>query len=1200
MGQLVTTIVGGVVGFLIGGPMGASIGMALGGMVGATLFGPTIKGPRLNDLKVTASTYGVAIPEIYGTVRIGGNMIWTAGIKEKKKTTRAGKGGPKQTTYTYSASFATAICKGEITNITRIWADSKLIYDSTNNASRTPASSSAAIASAPIIASFIGSKTNKKQKYRFRIYRGDEEQLPDSLIEADKGVGNVSAHRGMCYVVFENMPLEDFGNRIPQLSFEVNKSVNNTFPSITVKNSNGGGISGADDRVWFPDWDNDRLFSSRVGESGDFVDIIDLSTMQTQRTGTGDFWFTASYGFLPHLNLAVKTNSLSNSSKKDFYDLSSGSYIGSVGVSSRSLSGYHYVGGPRKGDFALSTGTQDNMIGATESGSLMVTIGWTRDAWILNGVGPGATPVGWYKTPFNPVFMFPAHGTVYGWRNGSTALQLYDYIGSAPGSNRIAGDWRTPQNLYWQIGSNGAPIINVQPYGERYAARVVLFDKTDNHIFSLGWTYNAAGVATPCAFKYNILTGTFKFKQKYPGMYVVDSSMPWSRIAGGTFGWAHTDYRQPSIFYQIDLQNGDLVRNTNYWSNSAWGDSLYAGGGQAWDDLSSSIIIETRSNFRRIFFGSGVAGIKLSDVVKDICVNSGELALADIDTTGLADQDVLGISIDRECSARDALKLLATGYLFDAYESDYKLKFRTRGNASQVTIPETWVARPGEDEAIKETLTQELEMPLRMVVNYYDITRDHQQGSQSAKRKANPFPTMWTSKEDVVDLPIVFTPDTAKRTADKLLKMAWANRTGVQFGLPWRYLKYDPTDVATLIFGGTTYSLRFTELNVGADFTIAASAVTEKASAYTSTVTGSQGEAPLQTIPDQGSAYPIIVNTPLLRDEDYDQSKQSVCYVSAGTLGFNFAGATIYLNDGIDAIPIAVIGNQTVTGSTINALPYTTAYEAMDEKSVLKVLLNSSAELESVTQEDLLNSSVNAALVGDEVIQFRTAVQQANGQWWLTGLRRARRGTNYGLKTHKVGERFVLLDAESIGLFERPPENYNTSANFRAAAFGDDPSDNPDYFFTLKPRDLQPYTPEDVKITDDGTDVTITMSRRSRITAPLRDGFSVIHYKEGDKLAAKVSYNVWAGFGLSSAGKEVGEVSGATSITGAVPLFDENGADIPIVITFPLADLTHPNFVGQQSKFLIRITEDGITEGIPKWIEFTRIGQGRWNKTDFY
>ena len=52
-----------------------------------------------------------------------------------------------------------------------------------------------------------------------RSYKGDESQTPDPLIVAHDG--DAPAYRGLAYVVFERIPLADFGNRIPQLSFEV-------------------------------------------------------------------------------------------------------------------------------------------------------------------------------------------------------------------------------------------------------------------------------------------------------------------------------------------------------------------------------------------------------------------------------------------------------------------------------------------------------------------------------------------------------------------------------------------------------------------------------------------------------------------------------------------------------------------------------------------------------------------------------------------------------------------------------------------------------------------------------------------------------------------------------------------------------------------------------------------------------------------
>src|SRR5690606_16238050 len=42
---------------------------------------------------------------------------------------------------------------------------------------------------------------------------------------AKEGAENAPAYRGLAYVVFERMPLEAFGNRVPQLAFEVIRQV---------------------------------------------------------------------------------------------------------------------------------------------------------------------------------------------------------------------------------------------------------------------------------------------------------------------------------------------------------------------------------------------------------------------------------------------------------------------------------------------------------------------------------------------------------------------------------------------------------------------------------------------------------------------------------------------------------------------------------------------------------------------------------------------------------------------------------------------------------------------------------------------------------------------------------------------------------------------------------------------------------------
>ncbi|WP_409894926.1 glycoside hydrolase/phage tail family protein [Hyphomonas sp.] len=52
-----------------------------------------------------------------------------------------------------------------------------------------------------------------------RMHPGTDDQAPDPLIEMIEGAA--PAYRGIAYVVFEDLPLEAFGNRLPQLSFEV-------------------------------------------------------------------------------------------------------------------------------------------------------------------------------------------------------------------------------------------------------------------------------------------------------------------------------------------------------------------------------------------------------------------------------------------------------------------------------------------------------------------------------------------------------------------------------------------------------------------------------------------------------------------------------------------------------------------------------------------------------------------------------------------------------------------------------------------------------------------------------------------------------------------------------------------------------------------------------------------------------------------
>jgi hypothetical protein len=209
MAALVLSVAGGAVGGAVFGPVGAIAGRIVGAIAGNvidhSLFGDNsdryLEGPRLADLDVMASTEGAPIPRIYGRARLSGQVIWATKLEEvvstRTESTGGGKGGSSgptttTTTYSYFANFAVGLCAGPIGRVMRVWADGS-----------------------PLDLSGL----------TMRTYAGTEDQTADPLMVARDGADEVPAYRGLAYVVFERLPLENFGNRIPQLAFEVMRPI---------------------------------------------------------------------------------------------------------------------------------------------------------------------------------------------------------------------------------------------------------------------------------------------------------------------------------------------------------------------------------------------------------------------------------------------------------------------------------------------------------------------------------------------------------------------------------------------------------------------------------------------------------------------------------------------------------------------------------------------------------------------------------------------------------------------------------------------------------------------------------------------------------------------------------------------------------------------------------------------------------------
>lgn len=115
------TLVLSTVGTLVGGPVGGAIGALIGSQVDGRLLAPKGRqGARLGQLAVQTSTYGTPIAKLFGTLRVAGTVIWATDLVEAQHRSGGGKGQPKSTSYSYSASFAVALSGRPIRAVHRI------------------------------------------------------------------------------------------------------------------------------------------------------------------------------------------------------------------------------------------------------------------------------------------------------------------------------------------------------------------------------------------------------------------------------------------------------------------------------------------------------------------------------------------------------------------------------------------------------------------------------------------------------------------------------------------------------------------------------------------------------------------------------------------------------------------------------------------------------------------------------------------------------------------------------------------------------------------------------------------------------------------------------------------------------------------------------------------------------------------------
>ena len=619
MGSLVLGTVGAVIGASFGAPQ---VGYALGSAIGGALFPEAVKdGPRITDLKVQNSQFGSPIPIVYGSFRLAGQLIWATKLVEHPDQTDSGSGGGGGTNYTYTCSFAISICeRNDISSssLRRMWADGKLIYDATV---------------VPAKVGFIASKPIK-------FYEGLESQLPDSTMEAELGVGNVPAYRGQVYVVFTDLELGKFGNRLPNLTFEVlsagsRMETTQRFPT----NSNQGG----DTLVYNPLTDTVWSISSGTYNGSTLTGFVIYSASSGAPVGTAN----ANPPNAPQVG-GMESGTLAN----PLFDPITNSVYAIADIANSLLTVLR---------FDASSGTLLGRINFTQPGGYYTISPLNGHVWLAYGlVQQGQTE------------------TVAEYSPDGTLIDTFTKVESA---------------------NDGPYLVVADKNGNAYMASGPYIVKTNRTTHALDTVYTTA--TSIIGMVYDPDRNSLWVHDSYSGILKELSLGNFSLVQSVTADIASTSNNM-SMFYDpyrtwIVTFNG--ARNQITAFNTSDLSVAYTGvSPQGTADIPNGFSLfwaspsptafwindsSTNYIYKIAFSSSGkVAGLK--EIIQDLSLRVG-LKESEIDVSNIK-QGVVGFSVTSRMPARSAIRPLADAFFFDSVESQGTIKFVPRGGASALSI----------------------------------------------------------------------------------------------------------------------------------------------------------------------------------------------------------------------------------------------------------------------------------------------------------------------------------------------------------------------------------------------------------------------------------------------------------------------------------------------------------------------------------
>lgn len=806
MAQGTFQLIGAVVGSAFG-PIGSFVGSYIGGLVDQEVFGKGIKGPRLESFHVTGSEAGAPMARVYGSYRLPGEIIWFGRIREKKKTKKkggiAGFGGTKVTTYTYFATLAIGICEGPDVCLKRIRINGKVWWE--DGSSVTPEYTE--LLRRVFVDGIDSLSDAERDEYNetttllaqsagrsdyFQFYSGAPDQSVDPTIASYLG-DQAPAYRDTSHVVFNELPITEWGGVLPAIEFDVVKgSPGDETTAVVYK---------AQEIV---DWQlavdprivgRDASYEYKYHHAGPYRDTLqealedaaaDLGKpFDPSRIVGWRFYSSASADDIDALNEVYPAESIVTdftyfqSRQRLILHVQSGDSLDGdpCGSGVSCCEAYRVPNGRGRPAVIISN---DEVI-TSSSGTILDPSGLNgQDLVTVENVLEAATLEGNAFLPV-PGYTWAAPvliGTTYvngGSSTDRTGDLRYQYrqLAYLPDGRQYNGEHR----FYITAYCPDVAFIDIRrkvtcPQTPCERADAVTLPENADFCVVDGNVYPDISFGTTS-------DGTFLQLQEY----------------GVTPDASGNTVKYP-LGPVLNLDNeADAERNTEEFWTEAY-ESAVADGKMASGlvyGIHYPVTPEVVCEAPLSHVGPCTeADTTVGDIVEAECIKRG-LTANDVDVSRLTDP-IRGFGLLQNMAGRDAIEQLRVFSWFDAVNSDGRLKFVPRGDnaVATLTLDELGAHEYGQTRppAFEVTRADDKQLPREIRVNYIDQDNDFQPGQQYDRRQI-----VDTTSNSEIPLAIVMSGSRGKQAAVIALYDQWAARKALQFSLGPKWLLLEPTDV---------------------------------------------------------------------------------------------------------------------------------------------------------------------------------------------------------------------------------------------------------------------------------------------------------------------------------------------------------------------------------------------------------------------